>query len=248
MNCKQAEDLQLAVKYVLGELPTVQRDEYEDHYIDCPECAKDVYAAAAFTDTAREVFRQEGRAEAPAPARERVQSRWFAWLRPVVAVPAFAVLLIMVAYQNTVTIPRARQEAARGGGQLFTSSFSFPRTDTRGGVARGGEEARGGQEASEKEELKVQVQPNESFGLKFDFVPAKTFSSYLCELQDESGRTLVQKVVPGTSANREAELAVNGGLVKPGKYNLVFTGRAEANGKGTREEVLRLGFSVEFLR
>src|SRR5215467_10542011 len=109
MDCKQAEDLQLAVKYVLGELSPVQRDEYEDHYIDCPECAKDVYAAAALTDTAREVFRQEERNEAPAPVRDGAQDRarggWLAWLRPVVVAPAFAVLLLAVGYQGLVSVP-----------------------------------------------------------------------------------------------------------------------------------------------
>src|SRR5215472_7747815 len=228
MDCKQAEDLQLAVKYVLGELPPVQRDEYEDHYIDCPDCAKDVYSAASFTDTAREVFRQENRSEAPAPARER--GGWFAWLRPAVAVPVFATLLVVVAYQNTVTIPRAKQEAARGAGQVFTSVFSLQMANTRGG-----------------EEVKIAVRPNESFALKFDFAPTKVFDSYLSELRDESGRTLAQSTLPGTSANREAEFAVRGGLVTPGKYNLVFTGVPGANGSGSREEVLRLGFSVEFL-
>lgn len=231
MDHKQAVELQLAVKYVLGELPPVQRDEYEDHYIDCPECAKDVYAAAAFTDTAREVFQQEARDQAPAPARERVQSPWLAWLRTVVAVPTFAALLIVIAYQNTVTIPRVKQEAALGAGQMFTSVFSLQMASTRGG-----------------EEVKLQVHPNESFGLKFDFTPAKAFNNYTCELQDESGRTLVREMVPGSSTNQEAVLAVRGGLVKPGRYSLLFRGAPGTNGEASREEVLRLGFSIEFLR
>jgi hypothetical protein len=235
MDHKEAVELQLAVKYVLGELAPVQRDEYEDHYMDCPECAKDVYAAAALTDTSREVFRQEGRSEAPAPDRRSVRGRarggWFAaWLRPVVAAPVFAALLIVIAYQNVITIPQAKQEAARGAGQVFTSVFSLQMANTRGG-----------------EEVKIRVHPNESFGLKFDFTPAKALDSYLCQLQDESGRVLVQTNLPGSSRNQEAEFAVRGGLVKPGKYNLVFTGVAGANGQRTQEEVLRLGFSIEFL-
>jgi hypothetical protein len=229
MDHKQAVELQLVVKYVLGELSPVQRDEYEDHYIDCPECAKDVHAAAAFADTAREVFREEARDEATAPARRRAQSRWFAWLRPAVAVPVFAALVIVVAYQNTVTIPRATQEAAQGAGQMFTSVFSLQMANTRGG-----------------EEVRVRVHPNESFALKFDFTPAKAFNNYICELQDESGRTLVREIVPGSSRNQEAEFAVRGGLVNPGKYSLVFKGIPGSGEQGTVEEVLRLRFGVEF--
>src|ERR1700741_4011332 len=67
MDHKQAVELQLAVKYVLGELPPVQRDEYEDHYIDCPLCAKEVYEAAAFTDPGRN-----------ACAGSRPRTRWLA--------------------------------------------------------------------------------------------------------------------------------------------------------------------------
>ena len=227
MNHKEAIELQAAVKYVLGELSPVQRDQYEDHYIDCPECAKDVHAAAAFADNTREVFRQEGQRE-PARSADRVRGGWFAWLRPVVAVPAFAVLLLVVAYQNTVTIPRAKDAAARGGAQLFTSSFSLQMANVRGG-----------------EEVKVQVGPNESFGLDFDFTPRQSFDNYLCQLQDESGRTLFQVNIPGTSANKEAHLVVPGGLVHRGKYQLVFTEATGSKGQTAGSEVLRLGFSIE---
>src|SRR5690242_13203554 len=116
MDHSQTVELQLAVKYVLGELPPVQRDEFEDHYMDCPECAKDVHAAAAFADTAREVFREEARDKAPAPVRERGQSQWFAWLRPVVAVPAMLILFVVIGYQNLITLPRLK---SAGKAQVF---------------------------------------------------------------------------------------------------------------------------------
>ncbi len=240
MNHKEAVELQAAVKYVLGELPAAERDSFEEHYFDCRECALDVKGAAGFVDVGRKVLRAE-RVEAAAAARSGERGReWFLWLRPAFAVPAMAALLIVVAYQNVITIPQAKQEAARGAGQVFTSSFTLQRANMRGGQVRG-EGSSGGEEA------KVRVHADESFGLKFDFTPAKTFNNYLCELQDESGRTLIQETLPGTSANQEVQFAVRGGLVKPGKYNLVFTGAPDANGQGTREEVLRLGFLVEFL-
>ncbi len=230
MNHDQALELQAAEKYVLGELPAAQREEYEEHYFDCPECGGDVKALAAFVDTAREVLRQDAEKSA---AREftAAPSGWFHWLRPAVAVPAFAALLLVVAYQNSVTIPRAKKEAAQGAGQLFTSSFSLQMANVRGG-----------------EEVKVQIHPKESFALKFDFTPARTFDSYICQLQDASGRPLLEESVPGSSRNKEAQLVVRGGLVKPGKYSLVFTGAPGAGGQENRAEVLRLGFSVEFLQ
>jgi hypothetical protein len=91
------------------------------------------------------------------------------------------------------------------------------------------------------------VRPNEAFALDFDFTPARTFDNYLCQLQDESGRSLLQVSIPGSSKNKEAHLAIPGGLVHPGKYSLVFTGVPGSREQGNGEEVLRLRFTVEFL-
>src|SRR5690348_17681523 len=110
MDHNEAIRLQSAVKYVLGELSQAQRDEYEEHYFDCAECAVDIKALATFADNAREILRQE---KANQLAKESVPARggWLRWLQPVVAVPAFAALLLIIAYQNIVTIPRAQEEA-----------------------------------------------------------------------------------------------------------------------------------------
>jgi hypothetical protein len=229
MDHNQAIQLQAAVKYVLGELSQVQREEYEEHYFDCAECAIDLKALATFADTTREVLRQEkasALATDPAPAR----AGWLRWLQPVTAVPVFAGLLLIVAYQNTVTIPRAREEAASGAAQLFVSSRAPKMAVTRGG-----------------EEVKLSVRPNESLPLKFDFTPSLSFDAYVCQLQDESGRSLLQLRVPGTFTNKELNLIIPANRVKPGKHTLVFTADPGAKGQPTKDEVLRLDFAVEFL-
>ncbi len=226
MDHDEAVRLQAAVRYVLGELSPAQRDEYEEHYFDCSECALDLKAAVTFVDASREVFRQEAEKAAEknvVPAR----GLWAGWFRPIIAVPAFAALLLLIGYQNTVTIPRAKEEANHSAGQLFTSSFSLQMANTRGG-----------------EEVKIQVQPAETFALDFDFTPSRTFESYLCQLQDESGRSVLQVSLPGSSANKEAHLVVPGGLVRPGKYTLVFSGAPVSKGQPSRDEVLRLDFAI----
>src|SRR5690348_6465609 len=174
MDHKQAVELQLAVKYVLGELPPVQRDEYEDHYIDCPECAKDVYAAAAFTDTAREVFREEARAEAPAPARERGQSRWFAWLRQVVAAPAFAVLLVALGYQSLVTVPHWKAQVTQATASRVLPTFSLIAANTRG-----------------PEGSAFHVHQGESFGLFVDVPVDNAYQTYVLRLEDPAGNSMI---------------------------------------------------------
>ena len=229
MDHDEAVRLQAAVKYVLGELPRVERDSFEEHYFDCGECALDVRSVAAFADNARNVFCHEAR-EAALQADAPDGRRWMAWLKPIVAVPAFTVLLAVVAYQNIITIPQAKQQAPSSTGEMVTSVFSMQMANTRGGEA-----------------VKVRVHPNESFALKFDFTPAKVFGSYVCQLLDESGRSVLQAAVPGTSINKEAQLVVPAGTVRPGEYSLVFTGRPGVGGQDGKAEVLRLRFAVEFL-
>jgi hypothetical protein len=230
MDHNETIRLQAAVKYVLGELSPVQREEYEEHYFDCAECAVDIKALATFADTTREVLRQE-RASQLAKDLVPAGGGWLRWLQPVVAVPAFAALLLIIAYQNTVTLPHAREEASSGAAQLFVTSRT-----PKMAVVRGSEEL-----------PRFSVRPNESLPLKFDFTPAPSSDAYVCQLQDESGRTILQLRVPGSFTNKELNLVIPGNSVKPGKYTLVFTADPGAKGQPTKAEVLRLTFAIEFL-
>ena len=229
MDHNEAVRLQAAEKYALGELSQVVREEYEEHYFDCAECALDLKTVAAFVDTSREVWRQEAEKSLE---KDAVPARggWFGWLRPAFAVPVFAALLFVVTYQNTVTIPKAKEEAAHGAGQLFISTFSLQMANVRGGDG-----------------VKVQVHKNEGFALAFDFTPTRLFDNYICQLQDEAGRSLIEVSIPGSNVNKEAHLVVPGGLVQPGKYHLAFTGAPGLRGQPDKDEVSRLSFSVEIL-
>src|SRR5258706_13906018 len=108
MDHNEAIQLQVAVKYVLGELSPVQREEYEEHYFDCSECASDLKAAATFVDAAREVLRQE---TASSLAKDSVAARggWLGWFQPVAAGPAFAFagLFLFIWDQKTGPIPHS---------------------------------------------------------------------------------------------------------------------------------------------
>ena len=221
--------MQAAEKYVLGELSPSQREEYEEHYFDCGECAVDVKSIATFADTCREVLRQEAEAARQGialPAR----GGWFAWLRPAFAVPTMAALVLFVVYQNTVTIPRAREAAMQGAVQVFTTPFSLQMANVRGG-----------------EEVKVQIHAEDNLPLRFDFTPRQSFGEYVGQLQDEAGNTMFHVELPGSYANKEVSLVIPAGALKPGKYALVFSGAPGAKGQPNREEVLRLAFSVEIL-
>ncbi len=229
MDHNEAMQKQAAIKYVLGELPQAQRDAYEEHYFDCAECSIDIKALATFADTAREVLRQEPAnsvAKDPLPARRG----WFAWLRPIVAVPAFAALLVVIGYQSFVSIPRARESAAGEASQILFNSHPLR------GVNAAGEEGR-----------TLSIRPDEAFFLNFDFVPTRSFGSYIGQLEDAQGRVLLRSKIAGGNANQEAHLPVPAGMLHPGKYVLAFYGDPGASGKvNPQNDAGRLPFTVEF--
>jgi hypothetical protein len=99
-------------RYLLNELDSEVRNEFEEHYFDCPECALDVSAASQFVEQSKLVLAESSDpiptllTSGPGP----VKQGWFAWLRPAFAAPALALLLAVVGYQNLVTYPRFQAE------------------------------------------------------------------------------------------------------------------------------------------
>jgi len=229
MDHNEAVRLQAAEKYLLGELPKAQSDEYEEHYFDCAECAVDLKALATFADTAREVLRQQ-KANQPVVVSAPAGSGWLRWFQPIVAIPAFAALLLIIVYQNTVTIPRAAQQSSTTAANILFSSHPLR------GVNTAGEDSR-----------VLSIRSDESFLLNFDFVPTRTFDNYIGQLEDSGGHVLLRASIAGANANQEAHLPVPAGMLHPGKYVLAFYGDAGATGKlNPQNDAGRLSFAVEF--
>jgi len=228
MDHNEAIQLQAAVKYVLGELSQVQREGYEEHYFDCGDCAVDIKALATFADTTREVLRHERESQF---AKDLVPARggWLSWLQPIVAVPAFAALLLFVAYQNTVTIPQAKEVASSGAAQVIFSSYPLR------GVNTAGEEGR-----------TLSIRSTEAFFLNFDFVPTRSFDNYISQIEDAEGRVVLRSKIAGGNANQEAHLPIPAGKLHAGKYVLAFYGDPSATGKvSPQNDAGRLPFTVE---
>ena len=236
MNHHEAIQLQAAVKYVLGELSQIQREEYEEHYFECAECAIDLKALATFTDSTREVWRQEKTANTLVSDSVPGLGGWLRWFQPITAIPAFAALLLIIAYQNTVTIPQARNTSSRTVAEIYGQSFLLHPSDTR----RGNEGI--------VNEAPFEVRPNEGFLLQLDFMPSSSFPAYLCQLQDASGRVLQQLTVHADKARKELHLPVPAGLIsRPGQYSVAFLGIDPVTGKAVNESKLQyFTFEVAF--
>ncbi len=98
-------------KYLLAELAPEVQEEFEDHFFTCPECARDIRAGSEFVERSKVILAEEAEsAVLPATRPSQPAARgWFAWFRPAFAVPAIAVLLLVIAYQNFVTLPQLTQ-------------------------------------------------------------------------------------------------------------------------------------------
>ncbi len=109
----------LTERYLLEELDPQLRDEFEEHFFDCPECAFDVRAGTAFVQHSKAALKERTAAEPEEePAYEGsvlkpANRGWFAWLRPAFAVPVMALLLVVIGYQNFVTLPQLGKELHR---------------------------------------------------------------------------------------------------------------------------------------
>jgi len=132
MRHEAAKEMLASERYLMGELTAEERDQFEEHFFTCAECAADVRAGAMLFDNLKAEL------ELSAPARlvepERKPSLWdriASWLIPQSLVPVGAALALAVVagYQQFVTIPGLQ----RALGPAATATISIA-PETRGDV------------------------------------------------------------------------------------------------------------------
>jgi len=229
MDHQEALRLQAAEKYLLGELTPDLREQFEEHYFDCPECAMGLRSLGGFITASRLALKEEEIPSLVSPHGARAERPgWLNWLQPVIAVPAIMALAALVVFQITVTIPSARKQAA-----VETVAEVYESSHRLQGTIRGADAT------------KVTVRPNETFGLDFDFTPTQVFPSFRGSLVDSSGQAVLIFALKGWQSNKEIHLVVPGGKLHAGKYELIVVGvNGSLNQKPENLEVLRVPFVV----
>lgn len=233
MEHQEAIQLKAAERYLLGELSGDLREQFEEHFFSCSECAQDVEAGAIFVDSARQILGHEqlDDLEASIARPAKPESRgWFGnLLRPAFAGSALAVILIaFVAYQNAVVFPKMKSTLSQATTPQVISSFSLIAEDSRGGDVR-----------------TIRVSKNAMFGLSADIPPEKHFPSYNCVVEAESGAPEFSVNVPAEQATDGVELYVPPSRLKPGKYFLVVRGAdSDKTSKAGQSEVARYPFTL----
>ena len=222
MDHTEAFQSQACEKYLLGELSPAQRDAYEEHYFSCAECAAQLRCAAEFLGASREIF-----AASPIQrsSSETVRgTSWFAWFRPAYAAAALAGLLLLIGYQNFVTIPNYQRAAS----SQILPMHSLITAGTLG-----------------DESLNFNVSADRPFGLYVDVPYDPGFSTYLLALQSPSGAITPLRSVNAAEAQKTQVFVINPGQ-QSGKYAIVVSGLATPSADpSSAKELARLQFTVE---
>lgn len=213
-------------RYLLGELAGPERDQYEEHVFDCPQCADNLKATVAFVDNARSVL--AARPDEISAVRDAVrgQGRWRAVLRGPLPLAAAAALVVVVA-GGAIEIRRLRAELsdAQAPGAAAWSFLS---------VSRGEPEV-------------VTLTGNQRWmGLTLSRSAALTHPFYRCQVRDAAGRVVVESVVPAPPQGEELQIVLPSRRLAPGVHTLVLSGMTAADGPVAAADVARYQFTLRF--
>jgi hypothetical protein len=173
-------------RYLLNELDSQARDEFEEHYFDCPDCAADVHAGVLFVEQSKAVLASEESklvlSERPVassgsvPISVPASSGWFAWLRPRFAVPILALLLVVIGVQD-----RANRLLQQEGSSPQVLASAVVNINVRG-----------------TESITVPVHVGQAFGLTLNVPPGGRFSSYKLDLYSPQEKLEWSRTVPAS--------------------------------------------------
>ncbi len=207
MDHQQATQLMAVEKYLLQELAPEVRDQFEEHFFDCQECATDLGATATFMEAAKREFRLN---PVPKPAVAPKGKSGLALLRPVIAWSALAASLLVIAYQNVVVYPHFESEIAELKAPEILPSLSLVNANSRGGQIP-----------------EVTVGAGRPYLLLVDIPTQDRFSSYTCLLYSASGSLSWRVDVSPELAKDTVSVRVPSADRPPGDYTLVLQGNLD---------------------
>ena len=229
MEHSEAIRTKAAEQYLLGELTGALREEYEEHFFTCPECALEVRAGAAFIENTREAGRIEI-SSVPATIRIPESTRWFDFiLRPAFALPALAGLVLLVAYQNVVVIPDMKTSLSSAASPQVLAT-----TILRPGEVRGGQGA------------VVKATKGQPILISLDIPPHQSVLFYNCELLSQSGKREVAFRVQGSDVTDSMQVLLPSGGLTAGNYTILVRGGGDNSATGP--EIARYPFTLEFTK
>jgi Putative zinc-finger len=204
-------------RYLLNELDPGLRDEFEQHFFDCQDCALDIRAGSDLVAHSKIVLAEpsEPRTLLVATHPRPVNGEWFAWLRPAFMVPAMVLLLAVIGYQSLVIVPGLQ------------SALQQPRVLPWASVNVGTWSGENGPTIS--------VPQGKGFLLFVRIPPDETYSHYAMDLYGPGGRQEWSLTIPiassqATSQQDQWPVQVPAANREAGSYTLAVRGITAAGG------------------
>lgn len=213
---------QMTEKYLLNELDPGTRDEFEEHFFDCPKCAFDVRIGSEFVDQTKAILAETPETETalpvkPIPSPPLPRPGWLAWFRPAITMPVMALLLAGVGYQNfkmrqALNNPTVLQWVPVNVGTFGSDSPT------------------------------IKIQPGRGFLVFARIPPLGGYSQRSVDLYSPGGKLEWSVTIPATASQDQWPVAVPGANRPAGTYTLVVRGTTAA---GATEELGRGQFDLQ---
>ncbi len=234
MDHLHAQQTNAPERYLLGELPPDEAEDFELHYFECQQCALAIESCEQFIAGVCAYYKEpaiaESRREAEQPVRSFPQTRFLQkiaafWTRPVFAIPVMAALAVVIVYQGAVVIPRMQR--------VLSTARSLPAVQLIGASRGDGPPV-----------LKVSANKDPFAELMADIPPAEPYKQYLCVLirdQHEVSETLT----PAPGEGQPITIQVPVGQLRSGRQDLALYG-VKPDGQRSDETISSSPFQVEF--
>ena len=226
MEHTEAIDTGAAERYALGEMNESERDQYEEHFFDCPDCADEVKAATLFLENAKAVVRED-HVSSETEDLERVAAarmyraaaerpRWTAWKALFWPMPLGAAAALV---------------ALLGGPTAYLAFFKVPQLERTIAADQALQPAPSYfLSVSRSEPPVVTVQEHERrVILTLSKSSDQSFPFYRCEVKDSSGRALLSNVVPAPPQQDELQILLHTEKLPAGAYVLAVAGLESAS-------------------
>jgi anti-sigma factor RsiW len=221
MDHGEALQMMAAERYLLNELSPEQKDAFEEHVFECQECALDLRAGAAFINEAKNQLPGIASQHAPSATAETGhlqrrgnKKRWFFLWQPAFAVPVFAAMLAVIAYQNFSIIPSLRRSATEP--RILQSNAIH--AGTRGDA-----------------HTAVVADRSQGLSLSIELPQSSVYSSFSFELHDANGKQLWTQSLSASTldvpSGRVVTLVIPGSGLKSTSYSLAIFGVTSQNNR-----------------
>jgi hypothetical protein len=205
-----AIEIRAAERYCCGELTPEERDQFEEHFFLCRDCAEEVRWEQIFVANAKAVLREQA-------AQPQWRARLREWLSALQVHPALtasamanAVLLLGFCYLSFTVVPGLRDQVRRSYMPQLSASVVVPTA------------VRARQEA-------LVVARNQQL-IPLSFALPRQYPQYRYEIVKDGHQPYISQTVPAPALNAdELLLTIPAGGLTSGSYLVVFQGIDEGN-------------------